>query len=114
MVSGDKTWDMIDIELLKDLLGSEEMALRFLAIFKEQAPKELASIRQSAAAGNWKEASIAAHGLKSQLRYLSLTSEANLASNLENDAEAGHINWTNLAELEWRLKLVLEQTKATG
>lgn len=94
---------MIDLEHLKNLLGSEEMAARFLDIFEQQAPEQLRSIRSGTESGDWKAASIAAHSLKSQLRYLGLNDEAALAAELEQSTESGQINWPTLTDLEQRL-----------
>lgn len=81
---------MIDLTHLKSLLGNDEMAARFLHIFREQAPIQMAQLSQCAEAGDLEGASIAAHGLKSQLRYLGLETEAEMAYEIEKQAEAGN------------------------
>jgi HPt (histidine-containing phosphotransfer) domain-containing protein len=98
---------MIDLSHLQNLLGDPAMVARFLAIFREQAPLQLAELRRCAPAGDWQAASIAAHGLKSQLEYLGMKEEAALAASIERLAEQGTLASERIEILAERVEEVL-------
>ncbi len=99
---------MIDLTHLKNLLGNDEMAARFLNIFREQAPLQMDQLSQCAEAADWEGASIAAHGLKSQLRYLGLEAAAGMAYEIEKQGETGN----NVTELASSLALKINEILA--
>lgn len=98
---------MMDLSNLRGLLGDEAMVGRFIELFRREAPLQLEALRQSLLAGEWASAGIAAHGLKSQLRYLGVASAADLASGIEEMAEAGTDPGDRFAALESAVDEVL-------
>jgi HPt (histidine-containing phosphotransfer) domain-containing protein len=80
----------INTERLRSLLGSEEAAQRFVALFRQQLPGQMDALRHALANSDWETASNTAHGLKSQCRYLGLDVAADLLQALENDPKAEH------------------------
>ena len=78
----------MDIERLRNLLGNDEnMVERFLDIFQNQVPQELANLENAIADENWNAVSNIAHGIKSQVNYLDLNQIADLAYEIERNAE---------------------------
>jgi len=75
----------MNTELLRNLLGSEEAAQRFVTLFQQQLPAQLDAMRQAFENQDWETLSNTAHGLKSQCKYLGLEEAANLLQKLEND-----------------------------
>lgn len=86
-------------EHLRNLLGSEASAQKFVALFEQQLPVQMETLRQSFSNADWETASNVAHALKSQCRYMGLDDVAALLQQLEDnpqDPQAKH--W--LAEVE--------------
>lgn len=80
----------IQTERLRDLLGSEAAAQKFVDLFRAQLPAQLQALRNALAEGDWETASNTAHGLKSQCRYLGLDETADWFQALEDAPEAGY------------------------
>ena len=79
---------MIDRSKLETLLGDDsKMVQRFLEIFKTQTPKQLNLLIESVAKKNWDQASITAHAIKSQCKYLGLEEMAEHAFKIEQLTE---------------------------
>jgi HPt (histidine-containing phosphotransfer) domain-containing protein len=102
---------MIDRTKLEALLGNDEkMVEKFLNIFKSQTPDQLNLLIKSVAENNWDQASITAHAIKSQCRYLGLEDIAELAFKIEQlteeNNELGLIPGL-VAQLELKLMKVL-------
>ena len=71
---------MIDLTRLEKLLdGNEKMINRFIDIFKTQTPKQLDILTKAISNNAWEQASITAHAIKSQCKYLGLDDIAELA-----------------------------------
>ncbi len=102
---------MINLDYLQKLMGGDpEKVKQFLHIFAMEAPRQLQTLKSALNAHSWDEAGIAAHSMKSQLRYLSLDSMAELAQQIENELDlSGHSPSIEsmINELEQQLKLVL-------
>lgn len=77
----------INTDRLQQLLGSEEAARRFVKMFEENLPMQVAALREALSSGNWETASNTAHGLKSQCRYLGLDHWADALQKIENNPE---------------------------
>ena len=102
---------MIDRTKLEALLGHDEkMVEKFLDIFKSQTPDQLNLLIKSVSENNWDQASITAHAIKSQCRYLGLEDIAELAFKIEQlteeNNELGLIPGL-VAQLEVKLMKVL-------
>ena len=79
---------MIDRTKLETLLGGDEkMVLRFLDIFKTHTPEQLNLLKKYVAEKNWAQASITAHAIKSQCKYLGLDEIAEYAFKIEQLTE---------------------------
>lgn len=78
---------MIDISHLKELFEDDIMIRRYLTIFHSDAPVTLGELKAALHDGAWNTASISAHSLKSQLRYLNENDTAELAMKLEQICE---------------------------
>ncbi len=79
----------MDLNYLRHLFAHDDaMVARFVGLFCEQSPMLLAELRAALDRSDLDSAARAAHTLKSQLRYLSETSLAELAQSLEANAEA--------------------------
>ena len=78
----------MNLDHLKSLLGDDDTLVnQFLKIFKEETPNQLNALKSSAEQASWSEASILAHSIKSQLKYLSLNELAQLAYTIETNCE---------------------------
>lgn len=77
---------VINTEQLRNLLGTEEAAQRFVTLFQQQLPIQLETLRQAFATKDWDTLSNTAHGLKSQCRYLGLGEAADLLQVMELNA----------------------------
>ncbi len=66
--------ETIDKTYLTNLMhGNETLALKFLDIFKAQAPRQLEDLRCQLTNQDWEGVSNTAHSLKSQFNYLGLS-----------------------------------------
>ena len=74
----------INTDRLRSMLGSEEAAQRFVALFRQQLPGQLSALHLSFVEEDWETAGNTAHGLKSQCRYLGLDEAADLLQKMEN------------------------------
>jgi HPt (histidine-containing phosphotransfer) domain-containing protein len=91
----------INTDQLTTLLGSEAAARRFVDMFLEKLPEQLAILEQSLIAHDWETASLTAHGLKSQFRYLGLNQEADLLQHIENEPNnEASSNWLSALKPE--------------
>lgn len=80
----------LNTEKLVSLLGSEEAAQRFVEMFQQQWPEQLAALKQALKDEDWGNASNTAHSLKSQCRYLGLDNLADILQNIENQPDSSH------------------------
>ncbi len=78
---------MIDVSLLKVLFDDDGMIRKYLVVFRDDVPVSLLSLRDDIKNLDWDNASITAHGLKSQLQYLKEESVSNLAYKIEKKCE---------------------------
>lgn len=79
---------MIDFNRLYQLFnGDQKLVKKFLRIFKQQTPIQLAELATFIEGENWAQVSIVAHSLKSQIKYLNLKDLATLAYHIEQRAE---------------------------
>jgi HPt (histidine-containing phosphotransfer) domain-containing protein len=83
---------------LTELLGSPEMAARFIQLFKSQMPEQLAQLQQAADGDDWATVSVIAHTLKGQLAYLDENDLHETAYQLEKNAENGQVNRGEVAD----------------
>jgi HPt (histidine-containing phosphotransfer) domain-containing protein len=94
---------MTHLHHLRALLGNDDALMaRFVGIFKNQTPDQMAALRHFWENGDWENAANTAHAIKSQCRYFGLETEAALCQQIENapaDPEAAA--W--LTELEQRM-----------
>ena len=79
---------MIDRERIIELLGGEAMVDRFIETFERESAQLCDAVKQHAEAGDLDQLAIAAHSLKSHLRYVGADEVADLAAELEAKAEA--------------------------
>lgn len=89
----------IHTERLRNLLGSEEAAQKFVNLFRQQLPGQLDALQNALTAGDWETAGNVAHGLKSQCRYMGLDAAADLLQQLENDPSGFNKDLPNLKNL---------------
>lgn len=80
----------LNTEKLVSLLGTEEAAQRFVEMFQQQWPEQLAALKQALKDEDWENASNTAHSLKSQCRYLGLDNLADILQNIENQPDSSH------------------------
>jgi len=86
-------------ERLRSLLGSEEAAQKFVALFQQQLPEQMETLRRSLSDADWDTASNVAHALKSQFRYVAMDDVAALLQLLEDDPQNSQAN-TWLTQIE--------------
>lgn len=92
---------------LRSLLGNDDaLVARFVGIFKNQTPDQMAALREFWENKDWENAANTAHAIKSQCRYFGLETEAMLCQSIEDDPAAPETS-ARLAELEQRLVAVL-------
>lgn len=88
---------MVDRDKMKSLLGgSDELVDQCISIFKQETPSQLSNLLYAVQNTNWEQASIIAHTIKSQCKYLFLTNIAEDAFTIERDTEKGE----NLDKIE--------------
>ncbi len=106
---------MMNLDYLQKLMGGDpEKVKQFLGIFAMEVPRQLQELRSAISSQSWEEASITAHSMKSQLRYLSLDALAQLAQQIENETDqSGHSSSIEalLIELEQQLQIVLKEVE---
>lgn len=79
---------MIDRATLENLLGgNKNMVHQFLDIFKKQTPEQLNNLEKFVENKNWDQASITAHAIKSQCKYLGLEEISDNAFKIEQLTE---------------------------
>lgn len=103
----------IDISSLQELFGDEQLVKKYLYNFRIEAPVYLKKIQQFISEGNYQDASIEAHSLKTHLAYLKENESSDLAFQLEKLTE--NINSGDqiklvqlLSELDTYMKDILE------
>ncbi len=75
----------MDLSHLKSLLNNDQsMVDKFMKIFKTETPQLVQNLEKCIQAGNLTDAEIAAHSLKSQVRYIGLEKEGRLAAEIED------------------------------
>jgi HPt (histidine-containing phosphotransfer) domain-containing protein len=92
---------------LTELLGSPEMAVRFIQLFKSQVPEQLAQLQQAADGDDWATVNVIAHTLKGQLAYLDENDLQKMAYQLEQKAENGQANRGEVAGFIADLELLM-------
>lgn len=86
---------------LRSLFGSEEAAQKFVALFEQQLPAQMETLRQSLSNADWEAASNVAHALKSQFRYMDMDDAANLLQQIEDSPQDGQAGtWFAQVELQ--------------
>lgn len=89
---------------LKAFLANDEKKVQqYLSLFSAQLPVHLDQLQNCLEKGALEQASIIAHDLKSQFRYLGLEQIAEIAYAIEQQAENGN-NKTELIKLAGQLK----------
>jgi len=98
---------MTHLHHLRTLLGNDDaLVARFVGIFKNHTPDQMAALRSFWENGDWENTANTAHAIKSQCRYFGLETEAALCQRIENEPAAPEAaSW--LAELEQRMVQVL-------
>jgi HPt (histidine-containing phosphotransfer) domain-containing protein len=79
---------MIDLSpLIQAMGGNEQLAQKFLNIFKSQSPKQMAELTMQIENNDWEGVSTTAHSLKTQFYYLNLTHLAQPMEEVERLAD---------------------------
>lgn len=91
---------MIDLSLLQDLFGDDELVKNILLILKKEAPKQIENIKDHIHQNRPLEASIEAHSLKSQLAYLKEEEAMELAYDIEKLGSSGDLQNQNSMQLK--------------
>lgn len=79
---------MANLHKLRELLGDDGPSIqRFLDLLHEQIPRLTADLQEASSRQDWSLVSIHAHTLKSNLRYLGADAAAELAFQVEQDAD---------------------------
>jgi len=77
---------MINLDLLSRLMDHDpERVNMFIDIFKSDVPAQLEDLHLALTKGQYQDASIYAHTIKSQCKYLGLDEIADLAYTIEKD-----------------------------
>jgi HPt (histidine-containing phosphotransfer) domain-containing protein len=92
-----------DLNHLQQLLGSAESAAAFLDLFRRDTPEQLNHLKKALETGDWEQAEILAHGLKSQCRYLGMESTADLLAQLEKSP-------AHPQAMQWYLEVMADLT----
>jgi HPt (histidine-containing phosphotransfer) domain-containing protein len=80
----------LDLSYLREMMGNDEKVVhKFLAIFKDQCPKQLQELKLHYANQDWPALSNVAHSLKTQFKYLSVEALAEQVFEIETRAEEG-------------------------
>ncbi|MBK9272081.1 MAG: Hpt domain-containing protein [Saprospiraceae bacterium] len=96
---------MIDLSLLQNLFGDEELVHKFLYNFNNEAPRQLEKLISHIQNEEFKKASIEAHSLKTQLAYLQDVDAVNMAYTLEKQTDSNHFDaHGQILELSFQLK----------
>lgn len=78
---------MIDTSVLSQLFEDPAMIHKYLTSFKSDIVSSLEELKNNIRENDWKSASITAHSLKSNLKYLNETDAARLAQEIEEKCE---------------------------
>jgi HPt (histidine-containing phosphotransfer) domain-containing protein len=80
----------MDMLFLKNLMNGDELLVqRFLGIFQNQSPGQVAALKPFLIRQEWEELSNAAHSLKTQFSYLGLQTFATQVRNIEESVDNG-------------------------
>jgi HPt (histidine-containing phosphotransfer) domain-containing protein len=83
----------IDRDYLVNMLGSERAAEQFITLFQQESKQLVIDLFMFWDDGDYKNLTIAAHGLKSHLRYVKANELADIAQKIESMAEQKQLNW---------------------
>lgn len=78
---------MIDTSVLNQLFEDPVMINKYLTSFKSDIVTSLEDLKNNIRENDWENASITAHSLKSNLKYLNESDAARLAQEIENQCE---------------------------
>jgi HPt (histidine-containing phosphotransfer) domain-containing protein len=79
---------MINLNRLKVLFNNDKALIKkFLILFKNQMPVQLSTLEEMVETEDWEQVSNIAHGIKSQVKYLSLRDMATIAYEIEQRSE---------------------------
>jgi len=95
--------------LYRYMNNDKERVKRFLGIFLSEAPKQFKSIQSAMAVNDTDSVNVLSHALKSQCNYLGLDQLAQLAYDIETEAEYGRVNLGNILLLESELMNALHE-----
>ncbi len=80
---------MINRSLLLELFDQNEaFVARVLQIFKDQVPAQFDALQTAVGEGDFGNASILAHNIKSQCHYLGVSEAVSLCETLENEPDS--------------------------
>jgi HPt (histidine-containing phosphotransfer) domain-containing protein len=80
----------MDLSLLSNLMdGNQQLVDRFVSIFKNQAPPQVAALEKLYENAQWEELSSTLHGLKTQFSYLGLRDLAEQTRLMEELTDEG-------------------------
>lgn len=103
---------MIDLTALQELFDDEKMIRRYLVLFRSDATVTISELKQAIQNKDLNLAAIAAHSLKSQLRYLNENETSGLAQEIEKLCEGNVFDKSEILRLvdalEERLSLVIQ------
>ena len=97
----------IDRDYLVNMLGSERAAEQFIVLFEQESKQLIIDLLKFWDDGDYKNLTIAAHGLKSHLRYVKANELADIAQKIENMSEQKQLNW----ELKELITELIEKMK---
>lgn len=104
---------MINLELLSKLMDHDPRRVdMFIGIFKSDVPDQLERLHTALVNSNSNDASILAHTIKSQCKYMGLEEIADLAYTLEKEATADKAMSELIpiyTELNEQLRLVIQE-----
>ena len=89
MSAGDVRWNAA--QTLERLGGDEELFREIIEIFLQEAPKQVASMREALARGDKDATERIAHTLKGELGYLAASQASHNACELEDAARHGDL-----------------------
>jgi two-component system, sensor histidine kinase and response regulator len=76
-------------QLLDHIEGDRELLFELLALCRDDLPRNLMALREAIDGDNFKDAAIAAHGMKGMMANLSAATLASMASEMESAASVG-------------------------
>lgn len=101
---------------LKRLDGDEDLLAEVVAIFLQQAPRQLAALQAAIAEGNAQTAGEIAHSMKGELSYFGIAEVSECARRMESLASEGNLDAMagELAVLQSRLLSVMQSMESVA